>query len=109
MLPWFVDPMKKTCFCERMFFFEVVIVMVEDKKIQYKRYSVSKISSMHYMEWTGAMLPAVFEELDLVCIFSVFFFFSLSFSLGKGSALPKLCGGLQPPSRPGFYRPGLTY
>ena len=83
--------------------------MVEDKKIQYKRYSVSKISSMHYMEWTGAMLPAVFEELDLVCIFSVFFFFSLSFSLGKGSALPKLCGRLQSPSRPGFYRPGLTY
>ena len=74
--------------------------MVEDKKIQYKRYSVSKISSMHYMEWTGAILPAVFEELDLVCIFSVFFLFSLSFSLGKGSALPKLCGDFSPPADP---------
>ena len=34
-------PMEKTCFYERLFL-EVVIVMVKDKKTQYKRYSVKK-------------------------------------------------------------------
>ena len=30
-------------------FFEVVIVMVKDKQMQYKRYNVNKISFMRYM------------------------------------------------------------
>ena len=35
---WFIAPVEKTWFCEKLFF-EVVIVMVKDKKIQYKRYN----------------------------------------------------------------------
>ena len=38
--------METTWFCERLFF-EVLIVMVKDKKIQYKRYNVNNISFMH--------------------------------------------------------------
>ena len=52
-----------------------------------------KISSMHYVKWTRVMLPAGFVEFDLVCIFSPVFFFSLPFSIGKGSALAKIWGG----------------
>ena len=38
--------METTWFCGRLFF-EVLIVMVKDKKIQYKRYNVNNISFMH--------------------------------------------------------------
>ena len=36
---WFIFSMEKACFYERLFF-EVVIIMVKDKKIQYKRNNV---------------------------------------------------------------------
>ena len=81
--------------------------MVEDKKIQYKRCNVNKISSMHYMEWTRITLPAGFEELDLVCIFSVFFSFHCYFDLVKGQLYQKSVGGFSPPVHP--VSTGLAY
>ena len=44
------------------------------------------------------MLPVVFEEFDMICIFFATFFFSLSLSIGKRSILEKKSGTLQPPS-----------
>ena len=62
---WFIAPMEKAWFYERLFF-EVVIVMMKDKKYNMK-YTVSiKISFMHYMKWTRVMLPAIFEEFEIV-------------------------------------------
>ena len=39
--PWFIAPMEKAWFYERLFF-KVVIVLVKELKIQYKRYNVYK-------------------------------------------------------------------
>ena len=39
---WFIAPMEKARFYKRLFF-EVVIVMVKEKKMQYKRYNVNQI------------------------------------------------------------------
>ena len=62
---WFIAPMEKAWFYERLFF-EVVIVMMKDKKYNMK-YTVSiKISFMHYMKWTRVMSPAIFEEFEIV-------------------------------------------
>ena len=36
-----------------------------------------KVSSMHYMNWTRVMLPGVFEQFELVFIFSLFFLFTI--------------------------------
>ena len=33
-----------------------------------------KISFMHFMKWARLMLPVVFKEFGLVCIFLLFFF-----------------------------------
>ena len=45
---WFMTPVEKTWFYGKKIF-EVVIVMVKDKQMQYKRYNVNKISFMRYM------------------------------------------------------------
>ena len=42
----FKASVEKALFYER-YFFEVAIVMVKDKKIQYKRYNVNKSYLMH--------------------------------------------------------------
>ena len=39
---WFIAPTEKAWFYKRLFF-EVVIVMVKEKKMQYKRYNVNQI------------------------------------------------------------------
>ena len=39
-----------------------------------KKIMLIKISCMHYMKWTGVILPVVFEEFELVCFFAIFFF-----------------------------------
>ena len=93
---WFIDPMS--WFCERLFFFWRGDHHGEKKNNITDTLSI-KISSMFYIKWTRLMLPAVSEEFDLACIFFLFFFFSLSFSIGKGSALAKIW-------RRGFYGPG---
>ena len=56
-----------------------------------------KISSMHYMKWARVMLPAVFEEFDLVCIFTLFFSFQYHSQLVKGQLYQNSGGGLAPP------------
>ena len=53
----------------------------------------SKISFMDYMKWTIVMLLIAFEEFEVVHIFLLLFFFSLSFSVGKRSTLAKTLGG----------------
>ena len=40
-IPSFIVPVEMVCFYER-FFFEVVIAMVKDKRIQYRRYNVNE-------------------------------------------------------------------
>ena len=77
---WFIAPMENAWFYER-FFIEVVMIkyknaMAKVKKIQYKRYNVNK-NFLYYMKWTSVMLPIVFEEFELACIFFAIFFFSL--------------------------------
>ena len=50
------------------------------------------------------MLPVVFEEFELVCIFCCCFSFLYHHQLVEGQ-LHKNLGWLQPPSPPGFYGP----
>ena len=103
---WFIAHMEKAWFYERLFF-EVVIVMIKIKKYIINDKISIKISFMGYMKWAIAMLPIVFEKLELVYIFFATFFFSLLFSIGKRSILAKICGGCSTPSPPGFYGPVL--
>ena len=65
--PWFIASMEKAFFLE-------VMVMVKDKKIQYKYTRSIKISFMPYMKWTRVILSVVFEELKLVWVYFFFFF-----------------------------------
>ena len=81
---WFIE---KAWFYERLFLV-VVMVMVKDKKRQYKRYMSIKISFMHYMKWTRVMLPVVFKESEMV--FFATFVFSPSLPIGKRSTLAKM-------------------
>ena len=61
--------MEKAWFYEG-FFFEVVLVMLKDKKKYIAKDTMSvKISFMHYMKWIRVILPVVFKEFELVCIF----------------------------------------
>ena len=83
---WFIAPMEKAWFYER-FFIEVVMIkyknaMAKVKKIQYKRYNVNK-NFLYYMKWTSVMLPIVFEEFELACIFLLFFSFHCNCQLVK--------------------------
>ena len=82
--------MEKTIYYERLLF-EMVIVIVKDKKYSINDTISIKISFMHYMKWRRVMLPVVFEEFELVCIsfvavllfmflfFFVVVFFAISF------------------------------
>ena len=42
------------------------------------------MSFMHYMKWTRLMLPVIFKEFELVCIFLLFFSIHYHFQLVKG-------------------------
>ena len=42
---------------------------------------------MHYVKWARVMLPVVFEEFELVCIYFAIFCFPLSLSISKSSTL----------------------
>ena len=95
--------MEKAWFYE-ILFFQVVIVMIKDKKrCTIKDETSMKISFMHYRNyimWIRANLPVVFEEFGMACIFLVLFYFPLLLSIGKRSSLTKMWGRLQPPSPP---------
>ena len=74
---------EKVWFCESLFS-EMVIVIIKDKKYCIKDAVSIKISSMHYMKWSRVMLPAFFEEFDLLCNFFLFFPFHYHSQLVKG-------------------------
>ena len=93
MPPWFIAPMENT-------WFEVVMVIVKDKKNTIKRCNVNKISFMYYMKWTRILLPVVSKEFELV--FAAIFLFSLSLSITKKSILAKIWGGCGTPLPPAF-------
>ena len=65
--------MEKTWFYKRLFF-ELVIVMVKDKKYSIKDTMSIKISLMHYMQLKKIMLPVVFEEFEMIYMFLLYFF-----------------------------------
>ena len=77
--PWFKAPMEKAWFYERLFF-EMVIAMVKDKYSIKDTMSV-KISFMHYMKRTRAMLPVVFEKLVCSPLFLRAWLKKISFSI----------------------------
>ena len=83
----FIDPLKKAWFYE-ILLFQVVIVMVKDKKRGTTKDTTSiKISFMHYrnyITWTKVKLPVPFEEFDTVYIFWLFFPFHYHCQLVKG-------------------------
>ena len=43
-----------------------------------------KINFMHYMKWIRVMLPVIFEEFELACIFLIFFSSHYHFQFVKG-------------------------
>ena len=70
-------------------FFEVVIVMIKDKRYIIKDAMSIKISFIHYSQQTRVRLSVVFEEFEMVYMFLLYsFFFSLLLSIGKRSAKP---------------------
>ena len=79
--------MEKAWFYE-ILFFQVIIVMVKDKKRCTLKDAMSiTISFMHYrnyITWTRVKLPVVFEEFDLVYVFWFLFFFHHHSQLMKG-------------------------
>ena len=70
--------MEKAWFCE-ILFFQVVIVMVKDKKRCTIKDTMSiKVSFILYRNcstWTRVKLPVVFEEFDMVYVFWLLFSF----------------------------------
>ena len=71
---WFIAPMEKTSFYERLSF-EVVTVMIKDEKIQYKRYNVNQNYFYALREVDKSNIPVVFEEFEMVYIFLLLFSF----------------------------------
>ena len=65
--------MKKAWFYE-ILFFQVVIVMVKDKKDALEKFSF--IYYRNYITWTRVKLPVVFQEFDLVHVFWFIFSFN---------------------------------
>ena len=93
-------------------FFQVIIVMVKDKKRWTLKDAMSiTISFMHYrnyITWTRVKLPVVFEEFDLVYVFwFLFFFFTIIVNWWKVN-FSKNTGGLQVPQPPRFLRAWFT-
>ena len=81
---YFIAPMEKVWFSE-ILFFQVVIVMVKDKKrCTIKDTITIKTSFVHYRNyimWTRVKLPVVFLEFDMFYIFWLrFFLFSITVS-----------------------------
>ena len=93
------SPMEEVWFYE-ILFFQVVIVMVKDKKRCIVKDAMSiKTSFMHYknyITWTRVKLPVVFEEFDMVYIFWLLFSFPLLLSVDKRSTLAKIWGDCSP-------------
>ena len=58
-----------------------------------------KISFLHYMKWTRVMLPVVFEEFEVFCIFLAIFSFHYNCQLVKGQLWRK-CGRAAAPPAP---------
>ena len=73
---WFIAPVEKVWFY-KILFFQVLIVMLKDKKSCTIKDTMSvKISFIHYrnyITWTRVKLPVVFEKFDMVYIFWLFF------------------------------------
>ena len=85
---WFIAPMEKAWFYERLFL-ELVTVIVKDKKMQYKRYTISIKINHDYTKWTRVMLPVVFQEFQMVHIFLLLFSFYYHCQLVKGQVKQK--------------------
>ena len=64
--------------------FQVVIVMVKDKKYGIKHAKPGKTILIHYLKWTRVMLQVVSKELELVCIFFAIFSFHFNCQSVKG-------------------------
>ena len=94
-IPSFIVPVEMVWFCER-FFFEVVIAMVKDKRIQYRRYNVNKnqFYALHEVDQSN---DTVFEEFDIVYIFLLLFSFHYHCQPVKGQ-LQQMPGVLLPPA-----------
>ena len=79
--------MEKAWFCE-ILFFQVVIVMVKDKKRCTIKDTMSiKASFILYrncITWTRVKLPVVFEEFDMVYVFWLPFSFCYHCQSVKG-------------------------
>ena len=52
-----------------------------------------KINFMHYMKWARVMVPVVFEKFEPVCIFLLFFLFTVSVNWQKVNFWQKSGGG----------------
>ena len=57
--------------------FQVVIVMVKDKKYGIKHAKPGKTILIHYLKWTRVVLQVVSKEVKLVCIVLLFLLFTL--------------------------------
>ena len=79
-------------------FFEVLIIMVKHKKDSIKDTMSIKISFTYYMKWARVMLPVVFKDFEVVYIFLLLLFFSLSLSIGKKVNFNKNLRGYNPQS-----------
>ena len=92
----FMNPMEKVSFYE-ILFFQMVIVMVKDKKrctIKDKMsIKISFIRYRNYITWTRVKLPVVFEEFDLVYVFWLRFSFHYHCQLVKDQLKQKSGGG----------------
>ena len=52
----------------------LIAIVKEKKKYNIKDTMPIKISFMHYLKWTRAMLPIVYEEFEMIYIFLATFF-----------------------------------
>ena len=80
--------MEKAWFYERLFL-ELLTVIVKDKKMQHKRYTISIKINHDYTKWTRVMLPVVFQEFQMVHIFLLLFSFYYHCHLVKGQVKQK--------------------
>ena len=70
----------------------ILIVYSLNGKYSIKDTMSIKISFIHYMKWTRVILPAAFEEFEIVYIFLAAFFFLVSLSIRKRL---KICKNLK--------------
>ena len=78
--------MEKAWFCE-ILFFQVVIVMIKDKKRCTIKDTMSiKVNFILYkncITWTRVTLPVVFQEFDMVYVFWLLYAFCYNCQLVK--------------------------